>query len=241
MILLRTRLLFFIGLLWMVLWLTSCEPAKLNNSKPTVVDDPQYDFASVDTFEVTVGEFQEFIVATNFETTADSFGWSGIWDLERGEWTIGEKANWSHHNGTNEAVSNLPVVHVSYTDACAYCAWKGGRLPSAEEWDILAGDSIIVGNVWQGLFPRIDQGLDGYKTIKAPVGKFPPNTNGFYDVFGNVWEWTSTWDPIKQERIIKGGSFLCDYDVCSGFIPSRYQTTPDDSGLEHLGIRCVYD
>jgi sulfatase modifying factor 1 len=104
----------------------------------------------------------------------------------------------------------------------------------------LAGDTVIVGNVWQGLFPYIDEGLDGYKVISAPVGQFMPNAKGYYDMFGNVWEWTSTLSPSGQ-RIIKGGSFLCDYNVCQGYIPSKYQTTEDDSGLNHLGIRCLYE
>ncbi len=195
----------------------------------------------VDTFEVSVGDFALFVEATKYQTTADSFGWSGLWDLTNGEWSVGENANWKKHDGINEAPENVPVVHVSYRDACDYCAWKNGRLPSATEWDSYAGDTVIVGNVWQGLFPKVDEGLDGYKTVVAPVGSFTPNASGYHDLFGNVWEWTTTMDENKGERIIKGGSFLCDYNVCQGYIPSRYQTTADDSGLNHLGFRCVYD
>lgn len=195
----------------------------------------------VDTFEITVRDFRLFVEETAYVTTADSFGWSGIWDTINGEWSIGDKANWQMHDGLQAASDDFPVVHVSYRDACQYCAWRGGRLPTATEWDAIAGDTVIVGNVWQGLFPRLDEGLDGYKSVVAPVGQFRPNVYGYYDLFGNVWEWTSTLDPRKGERIIKGGSFLCDYNVCQGYIPSRYQTTPDDSGLNHLGFRCVYE
>ena len=216
----------------------STPPSIVENSDPATITPS---FVSVDTFEVTVGDFEKFLDATDHLTTADSFQWSGIWNLASGAWDVGENANWKKHDGINVADNNLPVVHVSYKDACAYCAWAGGRLPTADEWDILAGDTIIPGNVWQGLFPHVDEGLDGYKTITAPVGSFPPSTTGLYDVYGNVWEWTSTWDPAKNERILKGGSFLCDLNVCQGYIPSRYQTTTDDSGLSHLGIRCVYD
>lgn len=194
-----------------------------------------------DTFEATVGEFTEFIKETNYTTTADSFGWSGIWNIEAAKWDVGDNANWKLHDGKTEAPEDMPVVHLSYRDACEYCKWKGGRLPTAKEWDYLAGDTVIVGNVWQGLFPHVDEGLDGFLTVAAPVGKFSANAYGYHDMFGNVWEWTSTWDPRKNARIIKGGSFLCDYNVCQGYIPSRYQTTPDDSGLSHLGVRCVYD
>jgi len=216
----------------------SSEPKAQQTIQSTKLDITNID---VDTFEATVADFAHFIDATKYLTTADSFQWSGIWELDKGAWGIAEHANWRKHDGITEAASNLPAVHLSYKDACAFCAWRGGRLPTAQEWDLLAGDTVIVGNVWQGLFPHVDEGLDGYKTVAAPVGSFSPSTTGLYDMFGNVWEWTSTMDPRKNERIIKGGSFLCDYNVCQGYIPSRYQTTPDDSGLSHLGVRCVYD
>lgn len=218
-----------------------CQKEKLKSVHVAEALSPPTSTLSVDTFEVTVSQFREFVVAMNYETTADSFGWSGKWDTRLGEWSIAQKANWERQDGENLAADNLPAVHISYRDACDYCAWRGGRLPTAQEWDALAGDSVIVGNVWQGLFPRLDEGLDGYKTVSAPVGQFRPNMNGYYDMFGNVWEWTSTMDLHKGERIIKGGSFLCDYNVCQGYIPSRYQTTLDDSGLNHLGVRCVYE
>ena len=193
-----------------------------------------------DEHEVTVGEFREFIYQTNYQTTADSLGWSGYFDTLTHKWVVKEGANWEHHDGIHEVSEYFPVVHISYYDACAYCAWKKGRLPTASEWDLIAGDSVITGNIWEGLFPVIDQGNDGYSKQLAPVKQFSPNKNGYYDLFGNVWEWTSSLDP-QQKRILKGGSFLCDFNVCRGYVPRNFQTTDDDSGLNHLGIRCVYD
>ncbi|MFT4568311.1 MAG: sulfatase modifying factor 1 [Saprospiraceae bacterium] len=227
----------------LLLTLAACINDKPSRPAPVIQKESSVSTAHIliDTFEVSVGAFAMFVDATQYTTTADSFGWSGVWDLTNGEWTVGDKANWAYPDGANKVAENQPVVHVSYKDACDYCAWKGGRLPSAAEWDSYAGDSVIVGNVWQGLFPKVDQGLDGYKTITAPIGSFTPNARGLHDLFGNVWEWTTTMDENKGERIIKGGSFLCDYNVCQGYIPSRYQTTADDSGLNHLGFRCVYD
>lgn len=223
----------------LLVFLSSCDTksASIPNTQSAI--NPKLAI-NADQYEVTVADFREFVDSTNFTTTADSFGWSGVFDLSKNEWSIGDRANWERQDGEHIFDDNLPVTHISYVDACAYCKWKGGRLPTADEWDQIAGDSVIVGNVWQGLFPYLDEGKDGYKTKSAPVGQFTPNLNGYYDMFGNVWEWTSTKAP-NGERIIKGGSFLCDYNVCQGYIPSRYQTTPDDSGLNHLGIRCVYD
>ena len=194
-----------------------------------------------DIYEVSISEFREFIQKTSYTTTADSLDWSGFFDPHSKNWMVAENANWEKPDGRKKLDSNYPVTQVSYYDACAYCKWKSGRLPTAQEWDKIAGDSVIVGNIWEGIFPHLDEGKDGYAIKIAPRGRFAHNTFGLYDIFGNVWEWTSTMDTLKKERIIKGGSFLCDFDVCAGYIPSRYQTTPDDSGLNHLGFRCVYD
>lgn len=219
----------------MLSWM-SCAPNVTGSEKPEEVDL----LFNVDITEVTVGEFRAFINVEKYQTTADSFGWSGYFDPIKTNWDVLELANWEKQDGNSVTPDEYPVVHVSYKDACDYCKWKGGRLPTAEEWDQLAGDSVILGNIWEGLFPHVDEGKDGFKTMSAPVKSFTPNKYGYHDLFGNVWEWTSTMHP-KGERIIKGGSFLCDYNVCQGYIPSRYQTTADDSGLNHLGFRCVYD
>ncbi|MEL6389167.1 MAG: SUMF1/EgtB/PvdO family nonheme iron enzyme [Bacteroidota bacterium] len=223
------------SLLWVLLLWYSCS-SKSEHPKGTATNELR-----VDTYEVTVGDFKKFTDETGYQTTADSLGWSGFWDPTQRQWTVLEGANWSLQDGHSIQEDSYPAVHMSYYDACAYCHWKKGRLPTAEEWDRIAGDTVLVGNVWQGLFPHIDQGVDGYTMRTAPVGQFTANAGGLYDLFGNVWEWTSSIDETKNQRIIKGGSFLCDYKVCQGYIPSRYQTTPDDSGLNHLGFRCVYD
>ncbi len=195
---------------------------------------------SVDTYEVSIKEFRAFIQATQFITTSDSIGWSGVFNPTSLKWDIVEKANWEKPDGQQMAQDHFPVTHVSYMDACAYCAWKRGRLPTAKEWDQIAGEKVIKGNVWEGPFPYSDSGKDGYPKSIAPIGQFVPNGLGIHDLFGNVWEWTTSKNE-KGDMIIKGGSFLCDISFCSGYIPSRYQTTAMDSGLNHLGFRCVYD
>lgn len=215
--------------------LTSCKSDPVNNS----VEIPKLNI-SVDQYEVSTMDFGKFIEQTKYVTTADSMEWSGVFNTERNEWEPLPNANWKKPDGVNEMGGDFPVSQISYFDACAYCEWKNGRLPRAKEWDVIAGDVILPGNVWQGVFPVHDLGEDGYKTKVAPQGSFEPNANGIYDLFGNVWEWTSTVDTNGQ-MIIKGGSFLCDESFCSGYFPEKYQTTPKDSGLNHLGFRCVYD
>ena len=194
---------------------------------------------SVSKHEVDVASFQNFITSTSYITTADSLGWSGVYSEKEKTWIPQDQANWLKQDGKNSFEENYPVTQVSYYDACAYCAWKNGRLPTEAEWDQLAGPDLPKGNYWEGYFPIVDKGTDGYKIKSAPVGQFQSNLYGLKDIYGNVWEWTST--KKNGQRVIKGGSFLCDINVCAGFTPGNHQLTDDNSGLNHLGFRCVFE
>ena len=101
-----------------------------------------------------------------------------------------------------------PVVHVAFEDAEAYAKWAGKELPTEAEWEFAArgglegaayvwGDEYMPGgkpmaNTWQGEFPYQNLVEDGYEWT-SPVGSFPPNGYGLYDMAGNVWEWTTDW------------------------------------------------
>ena len=189
-------------------------------------------------------------------------------------WRRVEGANWRDINGPGTAETTWrpdhPVVQVSWNDAAAYAKWAGGRLPTEAEWEHAArggkgnvifpwGDddpddqTHMPCNIWQGDFPDVNTGADGYAAT-APARSFAPNGYGLFNMAGNVWEWTA--DPfrikslkkqVKQRlagmkgyRLSKGGSFLCHRSYCYRYrIAARSGSSPD-STTSHQGFRLIW-
>ena len=162
-----------------------------------------------------------------------------------------------------------PVTQVAFADAQAYAAWAGKALPTEAEWEYAArgglegaayawGDEAFpqgraMANTWQGEFPWQNLRLDGYERT-SPVGTYPPNGYGLFDMTGNVWEWTSDAfsatpprspccapDPGGDipRRVIKGGSHLCAPNYCLRYRPAARQGEAVDTSTGHIGFRCV--
>lgn len=95
---------------------------------------------------------------------------------------------------------------------------------------------------WDGPFPIRDTGDDGYKGV-APVGCFPANGYGLYDMAGNIWEITSTiWHggTGAANPVIKGGSWLCSDNYCLRYRPAARQMADPTLGTDHIGFRTVW-
>ena len=198
-------------------------------------------------------------------------------------WKPVDGADWRHPQGPRSSIvgkEKHPVVQVCWLDAEAYARWAGKRLPTEAEWEFAArggmegkkyvwGDEFRPGgtwmaNTWQGDFPKENLMEDGFFTT-APVGSFPPNGYGLYDMAGNAWEWCADWyrrdyfavspkdnpqgpdsslDPLEpdaKKRVQKGGSFLCAENYCARYQVGARHAGEIESAADHVGFRCVKD
>jgi sulfatase modifying factor 1 len=205
----------------------------------------------------------------------------------RNWWEYVPGAYWKRPEGPGSTINGRdrhPVVQVAYEDAEAYAAWAGKELPTEAEWEYAArggldgavfswGDEHFpdgkpMANTWQGEFPWQNLKLDGHEGT-SPVGSFPPNGYGLYDMAGNVWEWTTDFFTMRHpgevenpcciprnprvtsdagssaaretipRRVIKGGSHLCAPNYCLRYRPAARQGEALDTSTGHIGFRCI--
>ena len=146
-------------------------------------------------------------------------------------------------------------------------AARGGLSDKTYPWgDEHVEAGLPKANSWQGSFPYSNSEDDGFYST-APVKSFEPNNFGLYDMAGNVWEWTSDWyhpgyyqqqadagpqnnpqgpaesydpnEPFAPKRTQRGGSFLCNDSYCASYRVSARMPGSPDTGMPHVGFRCV--
>jgi formylglycine-generating enzyme required for sulfatase activity len=178
---------------------------------------------------ITNVQYQQFVQKTGHRTPFldDPRAHVDNWDPQQQTFPPGRE----HH----------PVVLVSWHDAVAYCTWAGGRLPTEAEWEKAARGGLI-----NRLYPwgdEISPSLANYDNRRGttPVGSYPPNNYGLYDMAGNVWEWVADWYDAKfyraspflnpqgpthgVTRVLRGGAWLLFPHFCR--VAYRFREAPD--------------
>lgn len=184
-------------------------------------------------YEITFAQYDQFCRATGRRKPVDE--------------------NWGRED--------LPVINVNWEDANAFALWMGCRLPTEAEWEYAARAGTTTPfytgyclNTTQanfnGYYPyhRCERG--NYRQRTLPVGSFPPNDWGLYDMYGNVWEWCYDWydnylpepqtDPAGAisgtNRVFRGGSWYCFGNYCRSAYRSCYEPQNVNYGI---GFRIV--
>jgi formylglycine-generating enzyme required for sulfatase activity/serine/threonine protein kinase len=219
---------------------------------------------SLGKYEVTIGDFRKFVAATGYKTTAEKEGSTFIYDNGSSKKAA---VNWRHDingNLVDLAQANLPVVHVSWYDAVAYCNWlsektkRECRLPTEAEWEYatLGGKrgNIFSFNSGNNLSDISWNGENAENTYHQVGGK-KPNELGLFDMIGNVYEWCADWyDPnayrsAKAEnpagpasgdkKVIRGGSWYREGDGEYYRPTLRFLLDPNERGAK-VGFRvCI--
>jgi formylglycine-generating enzyme required for sulfatase activity len=169
-------------------------------------------------------------------------------------WSYVAGANWRRPEGPGSTLNGRdrhPITHVAWEDVAAYAAWAGKELPTEAEWEYAArgglegkvftwGDEFaprgkMMANTWQGEFPWQNLLQDRFERT-SPVGSFPPNGYGLFDMAGNVWEWTTDFYTPQHDE---GPQHACCGPAANPRVTSPDRSYETGRPGEHIPRRVV--
>ena len=220
----------------------------------------------IDQHEVTNAKYQTFVAATGHPPPR-GIGYTAVYELLKNDYEPWNDPGFNH--------PDQPVTTVTWFDATAYCEWVGKRLPTEAEWEKAARGGLEGARYpWGNTEPdntsanfadsqtefewRSPDVNDGF-LFTAPVGTFPPNGYGLFDMAGNVWEWCADWysptyysdvqgaeSPPRnptgpdtgERRVLRGGTWYRAVHTIRN--AERVSDFPSNS-LNVVGFRCAMD
>ena len=197
----------------------------------------------MDKYEVTVGQYKQFVRATGHRALPP--------------W-VSEDSPTDQH----------PVVGVSWHDAMAYAKWAGKRLPTEAEWEKAARGGLSgMKYPWGNTISSANANYGGNVGKTTVVGRYAANGYGLHDMAGNVWEWCldaydlafysssvrknplsdvgtlsnlhlilDNYTDVNNSRVLRGGSWYYYAQVVRCADRYRYTPTGTDSSY---GFRCA--
>ena len=208
----------------------------------------------IDQYEVTNAQYKQFVDA------------NPRWQKDRipSEYHDGDYLKHWEGNNYPQGKENHPVVYVSWYAAMAYADWTSKRLPTEAEWEKAARGGLVGQEYpWGNSIDLSKANYSGEIGDTTPVGNYPANAYGLYDMAGNAWEWcldayetdfytraprrnpiaggllteiVEAYHTVRGSRVLRSGYW--DNPAVFVRVADRYKRSPD-SAHRGAGFRCV--